>query len=112
MSRKHDEVHAPRWYTGVPFFCGSCGETVEPLTISQHLSFPLGSVLKYCVRAGVKDTSDFGIQDLEKAKFYIDTEIRLRQKYLQPQEELEMEVPLREQEELDATEEGTLQKRS
>ena len=66
--------------------------------ISQHLSFPLGSVLKYCVRAGVKDASDFGIQDLEKAKFYIDTEIRLRKK--------------RQEEESDATEEGTLQKRS
>ena len=98
MSCKHDEVHSPHWYTSVPFSCGNCGKTVEPLAISQHLSFPLGSVLKYCVRAGVKDASDFGIQDLEKAKFYIDTEIRLRKK--------------QQEDELNAVEEGTFQKRS
>lgn len=80
-SIEHDDVNHPRWYTDVPFTC-ACGKTVEPLTISQHLSFSLGSVIKYCVRAGVKHEADNGVQDLEKARYYIDTEIKLRKRQL------------------------------
>lgn len=78
----HDPVQAPHYYTNVPFRCEYCGGVIEPLTIAQHLSFGLGNTLKYIIRAGAKTEDDLGIQDLEKAKFYIANEIRLRRKSL------------------------------
>ncbi len=44
----------------------------EPIEIAEHLSFCLGSVLKYIARAGHKDDA---IQDLKKARFYLNREI-------------------------------------
>ncbi len=59
-----DPVEAPAHYTR---FGGP-----EPIEIAEHLSFCLGSVLKYIARAGHKDDA---IQDLKKARFYLNREI-------------------------------------
>ncbi len=59
-----DPVERPAHYTR---FGGP-----EPIEIAEHLSFCLGSVLKYIARAGHKDDA---IQDLKKARFYLNREI-------------------------------------
>lgn len=48
----------------------------EPIKIIQHyrLSFELGNVLKYVLRAGKKENNT-RLQDLEKARDYINYEI-------------------------------------
>ena len=40
-----------------------------------QLDFDLGNVVKYVARAGHKDSSKT-VEDLEKARFYLDDEIR------------------------------------
>lgn len=61
----YDDVKKPKHY---------CFSKIEPRTAIREwgLNFNLGSVVKYVVRAGKKDNA---IQDLEKAKQYIDFEI-------------------------------------
>lgn len=46
----------------------------EVIDISEHLSFCLGNVVKYCSRAGFKDDNS-AVQDLKKARWYLDREI-------------------------------------
>lgn len=45
---------------------------VEPIDIAKHLSFNLGNVIKYAARAGRKGDA---IEDLRKARRYLDAEI-------------------------------------
>lgn len=47
---------------------------IECIQIVRHFNFNLGNVIKYVWRAGIK--SDDPIEDLEKARFYIDDEIK------------------------------------
>ncbi len=49
---------------------------IECITIVEHMNFNLGNAIKYIWRAGQKDNV---IQDLEKARWYLDREIQ-RQK--------------------------------
>ena len=46
---------------------------VECIDVTKHFSFCLGNVIKYVWRAGVK--SEDPVQDLEKARTYLDFEI-------------------------------------
>jgi hypothetical protein len=63
-------VNHPPHYTSHP-------SGVECIQITEHMSFCLGNALKYIWRAGLKlDT----IEDLKKARFYLDREIALRGK--------------------------------
>lgn len=66
---KHDPVNHPSHYTSHP-------SGVECITIARHMGFNLGNALKYLWRAGKKNGAPT-IQDLEKAIFYIQDEIRL-----------------------------------
>ena len=43
----------------------------------KHLNFHLGNTVKYVARAGKKDP-DKAVEDLEKARWYLDREIRRR----------------------------------
>lgn len=49
---------------------------VECITVAEHFNFCLGNALKYIWRADLKG----GIEDLEKARWYIDREITRRNK--------------------------------
>lgn len=62
---KFDAVKRPKHY---------CFSKIEPRVVIREwgLNFNLGSALKYIVRAGRKDDV---IQDLEKAKQYLEFEI-------------------------------------
>jgi hypothetical protein len=67
----HDPVNHPAHYTGHP-------SGVECIDITEHFGFSLGNAIKYIWRAGLK--SDSAVEDLEKAVWYIQREIKRRKK--------------------------------
>ena len=62
-----DMVNRPPHYTQHP-------SGVECIQITEHMGFCLGNAMKYLWRADLKN----GLQDLEKAKWYIEREIAKR----------------------------------
>lgn len=60
-----DFVNHPAHYTQFP---------VEVIEITEHLNFCRGNAVKYICRAGAKDPNK-EIEDLKKARWYIDREI-------------------------------------
>ncbi len=61
----HDPINPPH-YQQHP-------SKVECIQITEHMNFCLGNAVKYIWRAGLK--ADDPIQDLQKAKWYIEREI-------------------------------------
>lgn len=71
---KVDQVNHPAHYTSHP-------SGIEALQVTRHMNFNLGNAMKYIWRAGIKNEEKH-IEDLEKAIFYIQDEIkRLRGEY-------------------------------
>ena len=64
----NDPVNHPAHYVNHP-------SGVECIQITEHMGFCLGNAIKYIWRADLKG----GVEDLEKAKWYLDREIRRRQ---------------------------------
>lgn len=67
-SRCYDAVNHPKHYTTHP-------SGVECITITEHMGFCLGNAMKYIWRADEKGNA---VEDLEKARWYIDREIQRR----------------------------------
>ena len=67
-SERNNVTH-PVHYTSHP-------SGVECLQITEHMNFCLGNVMKYVWRADLKGE----VEDLKKARFYLDREIALRSK--------------------------------
>ena len=67
MINENDAVNHPSHYTSHP-------SGVECITVTEHFSFCLGNAVKYIWRSGLK--GDSHIEDLQKARFYIDREIK------------------------------------
>lgn len=65
----HDPVNHPAHYTQHP-------SGVECIQITEHMGFNLGNVVKYVWRCDEKLDA---IEDLRKAKFYLEREIALRE---------------------------------
>lgn len=70
-----ERVNSPSHYTWLKDKCG-----IEVIDITRHMDFSLGNALKYILRAGYKKESGMtntqkAIEDLEKAKWYIDDKI-------------------------------------
>jgi len=63
-----ENVNHPKHYTGHP-------SGIECITITEWMSFNLGNALKYIWRCDLKKDA---IEDLEKARWYIDREIAKR----------------------------------
>jgi len=63
----NDQVNHPVHYTSDP-------SGVECIEITRHRTFNIGNAIKYLWRAGLKE--DAQIQDLKKAIFYIEDEIK------------------------------------
>ena len=61
-------VHSPRHYTSHP-------SGIECIQITRHMNFNLGNAVKYLWRNGKKDGQP-AVQDLEKAIWYIQDEIK------------------------------------
>lgn len=68
----NDPVNHPSHYTSHP-------SGVECLTITEWMGFCLGNAVKYIWRADLKN-DDGGIEDLQKAAFYVNREIQRRTK--------------------------------
>ena len=67
---RHDPVNRPKHYTYHP-------SGIECIQITEHMSFCLGNAIKYIWRADLKNDA---IEDLEKAKWYIERELSKRRK--------------------------------
>ena len=64
-----DKVNHPPHYTAHP-------SGVECIQITEHMNFCLGNAIKYIWRADLKN----GVEDLKKAKWYIEREIERRER--------------------------------
>lgn len=64
----YDAVNHPRHYNSHP-------SGVEVITVTEHMNFCLGNAVKYILRCDYKGTA---VQDLEKAKWYIERELERR----------------------------------
>lgn len=73
---KTEQVSHPSRYAWLKDLCG-----VEPLDICRHLDFNTGNAIKYLLRKdkvdGNKTKTEKRIEDLRKAVFYIQDEIKL-----------------------------------
>jgi hypothetical protein len=67
-----NSVDHPSHYTKHP-------SGIECIEITEHMGFCLGNAIKYIWRADLKQNA---IEDLEKAVWYIEREIKLRKKGL------------------------------
>ncbi len=63
-----DNVNNPKHYTAHP-------SGIEAIQITEHMNFCLGNAMKYIWRADLKHDA---IEDLEKARWYLDREIERR----------------------------------
>lgn len=66
---QEDNVNHPKHYTSHP-------SGVECIEVTRHMSFNLGNALKYLWRCDLKGS---GVEDLQKAKWYIEDEIKRRE---------------------------------
>lgn len=72
----NDRVNHPSHYNWLKKLCG-----IEVIDITRHMNFNLGNVIKYVLRSSHKSEQGMSdkqkqIEDLKKARFYIDDEIR------------------------------------
>lgn len=66
----NDPVNHPKHYTSHP-------SGVECIEVTEHMGFNLGNATKYIWRADLKNDA---IEDLKKARWYIEREIAKREK--------------------------------
>jgi len=71
----HDPVNHPAHYMAHP-------SGVECITVTEHFNFNLGNAIKYIWRAGDKGAQ---MQDLQKARWYLDREISRLQRVAEVQ---------------------------
>ena len=65
-----DNVNHPKHYTSSP-------GGVECIAVVEYMTFNVGNAVKYLWRAGLKGSL---IEDLKKARWYVDREIQRREK--------------------------------
>ena len=75
-----DKVNHPSHYTWLKDLCG-----VEVIDITRHMDFNLGNSIKYILRSGHKKEEGYTdkqktIEDLKKAIWYIEDEIKMLEK--------------------------------
>lgn len=68
----NDPVDRPKHYTEHP-------SGVECIQITEHMCFNLGNAIKYIWRADLKNDA---MEDLRKAKWYIEREIRRKKNHV------------------------------
>ena len=68
MPKDFDSVNRPKHYTQHP-------SGIECIQVTEHMGFCLGNAVKYIWRADLKNDA---IEDLRKARFYIEREIQRR----------------------------------
>ena len=69
---QNDAVNHPSHYTQYP---------VEVIELTRHMTFTRGNTVKYVARAGYKGGPEKELEDLKKARWYLDDDIaQLEQK--------------------------------
>lgn len=71
-----DSVNHPSHYNSSDARC-ECGKRIECIEVVRYLSFNVGNAIKYLWRLGLKNDA---IEDLKKARWYIDDEIKTRER--------------------------------
>jgi hypothetical protein len=71
-----DNVNHPKHYTNSKSACSRCGTGIECIDVSRHMGFNIGNCVKYLWRFQDKG----GLEDLKKARWYLDDEIQQREK--------------------------------
>jgi hypothetical protein len=74
----NDKVNHPLHYTAHP-------SKIECIQVTEHMNFCLGNAIKYIWRADLKNDA---IEDLEKARWYIDREIAKRKLMEKPNDKI------------------------
>ena len=79
---KIDNVNHPLYYIWLKDKCG-----IEVIDITRHMDFDLGNVVKYVLRQGLKSeegmsNKEKAIEDLKKAKWYLDDKIKMLEEEL------------------------------
>ena len=69
-----DMVNHPPHYTQHP-------SGVECIEITEHFNYCIGNAIKYLWRTGLKESAD-PIEDLEKARWYVEREIAKRKFFI------------------------------
>lgn len=72
-----DLVNHPPHYTDGPAQCSECGKPIECIDVVQHMSFPVGSAIKYLWRL---DRKGDPVEQLRKAVKVIEFEIERRER--------------------------------
>lgn len=67
VSTRHDAVNSPSHYTQY--------KGLEVIDLTEQMNFNRGNAVKYIARAGAKDPAR-EVEDLEKARWYIEREIQ------------------------------------
>lgn len=83
MSEKKEAVNHPIHYFMIPAKCKKCGEEIECIDVVRHMDFNTGNAIKYIWRADFKENT---IQDLRKAIWYIEDQIKLLESQDYPNE--------------------------
>ena len=71
-----DNVNHPPHYNSSPAKC-ECGRRIECIDVTRHMNFNIGNAIKYLWRCDMKGAS---MEDLRKAAWYIQDEIKQRLK--------------------------------
>jgi len=74
---KPEMVVHPKHYNNLGALCHHCGGDIECIDVVEKMSFNIGSAVKYLWRVDEKYDN---VEDLQKAKFYIEREISTREK--------------------------------
>ena len=69
-----DMINSPPHYNQGNMLCPNCSHPIECIDVTRHLNFNLGNVIKYVWRHEHKN----GLEDLEKALWYLKDEIARR----------------------------------
>lgn len=72
----HDPVNHPLHYNSSDARCDKCGDCIECIEVTRHMSFNIGNAVKYLWRWEHKG----GLEDLKKARWYLEDEIKKNEK--------------------------------
>jgi hypothetical protein len=67
-----DMVNHPYHYTSSDAVCDKCGDCIECIEVTRHMSFNIGNAVKYLWRFQDKG----GLEDLKKARWYLEDHMK------------------------------------
>lgn len=74
-NNNHDPVNHPKHYQSNGAICPKCSAEIECIDVTRHMNFNLGNAVKYLWRWQEKG----GLEDLKKARWYLEDEIKQRE---------------------------------